>query len=425
MVLAFNKITTKIFFFPCECQLKKYDVIIIGAGPAGCSCANLLALNGKSVLVIEKSTFPRFTLGESLLAQSISFFEEAGLEEVFNQYEFKFKNGALFLRGDEYKAIEFQDMHLKGEKFTTFQVRRDVFDHEIVKICEKNGVEFLFNTSVLDIVDTEDQSLVKVEKDSNIESYLCNFIGDASGFARVLSKIKGHTVHHIKNFRVSAFNHIVTKEELKFDNNKILITIDDKIVGKWFWLIPLGENRYSIGVTVNNNDLPADYNKKLLLVNSINDNPFFKNLLSDFEFVFNHQAIENYTTSSEVMYGDKFVLIGNSKEFIDPVFSSGVTVGLKSGVTASKLILKKLNGETVDWDAEYLKPQNKAIEIFRAFIDSWYEGKLQHIFYSTSVDKQIYSMMVSVLAGYVWDETNIFHQKNPKKLLDSIYEYTI
>lgn len=404
---------------------KKYDVIIIGAGPAGCATANLLAIEGKKVLVIEKSIFPRFTLGESLLPQSMEFFKKCGLEDVFKLNCFRFKNGAQFLKNSKFRNIEFKDSHLKNVDYTTFQVRRDIFDKELTTICEKNGVTFLFGAEVVEILehDSQNETEIVLNNDSKKESYYCDFLGDASGFARVVSKIKGHSVTYLKDYKVSAFNHIITDKEVAYDNNKILIAIDRDITGKWFWVIPLGENRYSFGVTVKLSDVRIIDNKETLLINSLEDNPYLKEVLGDFKFLFNHNLVENYTAFSEKMYGDRFVLIGNSKEFIDPVFSSGVTIGLKSGYTVANLILKKLRNEYVDWEKDYIEPQKKSIEIFRAFIDSWYEGKLQEIFYSEEIDQNLYQMIVSVLAGYVWDESNVFYNKDPHKIIDSLYRY--
>jgi flavin-dependent dehydrogenase len=100
------------------------------------------------------------------------------------------------------------------------------------------------------------------------------------------------------------------------------------------------------------------------------------------------------------------VLTGNVTEFLDPIFSSGVTLATVSSQTAAKIVIRKLQGEDVDWEEEYMKPTMQGVNAFRSYVNAWYEGTLDTIFFADSQDPLVKSQICSVLAGYVWDLKN-------------------
>jgi flavin-dependent dehydrogenase len=110
------------------------------------------------------------------------------------------------------------------------------------------------------------------------------------------------------------------------------------------------------------------------------------------------------------------VLTGNVTEFLDPVFSSGVTLATVSSQMAGKLVIEKLKGRKIDWEAEYVRPMMQGVDTFRAYVMAWYEGTLDTIFFADDQDERIKSQICSVLAGYVWDLSNPY-VKDPKNEL--------
>ena len=100
------------------------------------------------------------------------------------------------------------------------------------------------------------------------------------------------------------------------------------------------------------------------------------------------------------------MLTGIVTEFLDPIFSSGVTLATVSSQKAAHLVIRTLNGEKVDWDTEYTDYMMQGINVFRSYVMAWYEGTLDTIFFSEQQNAKIKSMICSVLAGYVWDTTN-------------------
>ena len=130
-------------------------------------------------------------------------------------------------------------------------------------------------------------------------------------------------------------------------------------------------------------------------------------------------SIKNYSKAVKQLYGKGYALTGNSAEFLDPVFSSGVTFATESGLKAAKLITKELNGEKVDWENDYTGYIMKGVDVFRTYVSEWYTGNLQKIFFHRPENPIIKEQICAVLAGYVWDETNPF-VKNHNRLVKTV-----
>lgn len=138
---------------------------------------------------------------------------------------------------------------------------------------------------------------------------------------------------------------------------------------------------------------------------------FLKDRFKNQEMVLSPRSIEGYAITSTTFYGKGFVTVGNATEFLDPIFSSGVTFAMESGLTAAKLVSKKLKGQTVDFQTEYVDHMMQGINTFRSYVSSWYDGDLHEIFFSKNQDPGIKRQICSVLAGYVWDLENPFVKK--------------
>jgi flavin-dependent dehydrogenase len=132
--------------------------------------------------------------------------------------------------------------------------------------------------------------------------------------------------------------------------------------------------------------------------------------------IFEPRTIEGYAISTKQLYGDGFALCGNATEFLDPIFSSGVTFAMESGNKAGKLAGKFLRGEKVDWQTEYTDYMMQGVNTFRSYVAAWYNGDLHDIFFSENPDPVIKKQICSVLAGYVWDLNNPFVKKHDRVL---------
>src|SRR5690606_35696040 len=119
--------------------------------------------------------------------------------------------------------------------------------------------------------------------------------------------------------------------------------------------------------------------------------------------------------------GEGYALTGNSTEFLDPVFSSGVCFATESGILAAKLALRQINGEKVDWQKEYAEYMQYGIDVFTTYVKEWYTGNLQELFFHRPENPDVKRKICAVLAGYVWDKDNPFVTKHQNIIKNMAY----
>ena len=122
--------------------------------------------------------------------------------------------------------------------------------------------------------------------------------------------------------------------------------------------------------------------------------------------------------------GENFALLGNAGEFLDPVFSSGVTIAMHSASLVAPLVAKQIRGEKVNWEEEFSQPLYTGIETFKHFVTSWYDTSLQQVIFFGKEDNNVKQMICSILAGYAWDNNNpyVSNTKRRLKVLSEICE---
>ena len=414
--------------------LQETDVIIIGAGPSGSSAAALLRHKGYAVTVIEKQYFPRFSIGESLLPQCMVFLEEAGLLDTVREHVesrgFQFKNGAAFLCGQKRSHYNFTEKFTDGPG-TTWQVRRADFDHLLAQQAQQYGADIRFGHEVIAVDVESDQPILTVLDEAQQQYQIqAKFLLDASGFGRILPKFLD--LESPSNFPVrrALFTHIEDGigNQSDFDREKILVTVHEKDPRAWYWLIPFADGRASFGVVAEQDffdhyqlEDSAENEPEALLKRILADEQSLSQILQQAKFDTPVRTLVGYSANVKHLAGRNYALLGNAGEFLDPVFSSGVTIALKSSSLAVPLLDRVLQGENVDWMQEYEIPLRKGIQVFRAYVESWYEGDFQDVVFSNSQNESIRRMVSSLLAGYAWDETNPIH-KNAKRRLSTLAE---
>jgi flavin-dependent dehydrogenase len=222
---------------------------VIGAGPAGALAAAILAGRGRHVCVVERAHFPRFSIGESLLAQSIVYLEEAGLLADVVAHGFQFKDGAAFHKDGVTTSIYFPDKSAPGPS-TTFQVMRADFDHILATGAAKKGAELRFGEEVIAFESDENRAVATLRDENGRTTRLqARFVLDASGFGRTLSRLCQLETPSDFPVRRAVFGQVVDGiVEPGFDRNKILVSINPSRPEIWYWLIPLKDGISSIGV---------------------------------------------------------------------------------------------------------------------------------------------------------------------------------
>ncbi|WP_199770436.1 NAD(P)/FAD-dependent oxidoreductase [Helicobacter aurati] len=406
--------------------MKEIDVLIIGAGPSGAIASALLHKQGNlKILVVEKEHFPRFVIGESLLPVCMEILEEAGFLKAVKQYGFQFKNGAAFSFKDKYRYFNFCDKSAAGYG-TTFQVQRADFDELLINEAIKQGILVLFGTSVQQIIFPENTEGKGIHDDyvqvqlSNKQTIKTKFILDASGYGRVIARLLNLETPSNLSTRKAYFTHIQDNiTEPLYDRNKILITTHPENHEIWSWLIPFSNGRCSIGVVGSPQLLDKDnhtFTAEKILKKYIYHAPLLKRLLSRATWDMPVQNISAYSKNIKRFYGERFIILGNAGEFLDPVFSSGVAIAMYSARLASALTIKIFNNEIINLEKEYTKPLMLGINTFRAYIQSWYDGSLQRIIYTQNENYEVKRQMGSILAGYVWDINNPYITKSQSSL---------
>lgn len=400
-----------------------YDVAIIGAGPAGTVAAANLARRGYRVAVLEREIFPRFSIGESLLPQCMAFLEEAGMLEALAAAHFQPKTGAAFLKDSRWADFDFFDKFTPGHA-TTYQVQRARFDKILADEAEAVGAEVHYGQEIIAVEMTNDGTVLTYTGDDGTARELrALFCLDASGFGRVLPRLLGLDRPSELPVRESIFTHVVDRiDDATFDRDKILITIHQDHPRTWFWLIPFSDGTSSLGVVGEQGffDRYGDDDGAILRA-VVAEVGALQSLLRRSEY---HQPvghITGYSTNVSALHGRNFALLGNAGEFLDPVFSSGVTIALKSASLATEVLNRQLSGQPVDWQRDYAAPLSRGVETFRQFVAAWYDGSLHDIIFATNVDPNVRRMICAVLAGYAWDETNPFVAR-PKRRLPVLAE---
>lgn len=395
------------------------DVLVIGAGPSGAIASALLHRQGHQVLVLEKEQFPRFSIGESLLPQCMSYVAEAGMLEAVERYGFQFKNGAAFARDGAYTDFDFHKKFSEGPS-TTFQVERATFDKLLADQAAAMGVDIRYRHTITGIDLSGEVATVSFTDAKGVPGTVTSkFVLDASGFGRVLPRLLDLESPSDFPVRKAIFTHIDDHMDgNEFDRNKILITVHPEEKDIWYWTIPFSNGKCSLGIVARTEQIdarPADSVQEQVK-RLVDEAPELKHLLRNAEYNYPARAITGYSAKVKTLVGDKFALLGNAGEFLDPVFSSGVTIAMRSASMAGQLLHRQLQGETVNWQKQYAEPLKKGVETFRVFVQAWYDGRFQDIIFYEDKQDTVHEMICAILAGYAWDEKNPYVAEPGRRL---------
>ncbi|WP_426233093.1 NAD(P)/FAD-dependent oxidoreductase [Pseudomonas sp. TWP3-2] len=399
-------------------EMESRQVVIIGAGPSGAIAAALLKRRGHDVLVIERQHFPRFSIGESLLSHCLDFVEEAGMLEAVNAAGFQRKNGAAFAWGERYSAFDFGDTFSDG-KPTTFQVQRADFDKLLADQAELQGVEIRYGETIVSVDFQRPKPQLNVQREDGSEYLVeADFVLDASGYGRVLSRLLDLEAPSDFPVRQAVFTHVEDHiDPAIFDREKILITTHPEHRDIWFWSIPFSNGRCSIGVVAaaehfNGRDQDLD----ACLRGFIAETPSLAKVLENAVWDTPARTLGGYAANVKTLHGPGFALLGNAAEFLDPVFSSGVTIAMRSASMAASVLNRQLQGETVDWHSEFAAPLKRGVDTFRCYVEGWYAGTFQDVIFHEQAAPEIRRMICSILAGYAWDERNPYVSEARRRL---------
>lgn len=401
----------------------KTEVLIIGAGPAGSVAGAMLARAGRKVVCLEGGVFPRFQIGESLLPRCNDILDEAGLLDAVRARNFMPKPAALFLDGDRRERFSFAEM-FPGQRPAAMQVPRGEFDQTLATEARRLGVDLRFQQRV-ESVDLEGAR--RTARVTDVESgqtwdIEADFVLDCSGYGRVLPKLLKLEKDPQLGPRCAIYAHF--EGDLRPEGaaeGDIWIVIHR--LGLWCWIIPFSNGRTSVGMVGERTLIDAaGTNDRDRLKALLEADPNTARRFARAQPVMGTGRLEGWSAAVTAFHGPGWALTGNASEFLDPIFSSGVTLALESAHRAAKLVHRQLDGHAVDWDADYAQVMARAVGVFRVFVTTWYSGALKHVLLHAGKDDKVKRAITAVLGGYVLDERNPF-VRNPEGMVGAAVRF--
>jgi len=380
-----------------------YDVAIIGGGPAGSTTAALLARAGRRVVLFEREKFPRFHIGESLLPFSMKAFTRLGLHEKFLNAGFMKKYGGE-IRGacsDTGTKFYFKDGY-RSQTDHSYQVTRADFDKVLLDHAAESGAEVHEETAVEAVEFSNDGVDLSVKSKESSDAIRARYVVDASGRTSVLGRqfqIK-KTYQHLQKLSIFAHYDGVWRPEGIDGTLTVLI----RSVDRWFWLIPLTDERTSVGVvldseTFRESKLSADD----FLEQALSEQPTITKRMTNAGRASQVYVEADFSYRSNRLHGDRWLLTGDAAGFIDPIFSSGVFLAVFSG----ELCADALN-EALDHPrrAKRLFPGfersvNRAMDVYLRFVNAWYTKEFIEVFLAPRSVLGLAPAINAVLGGNV------------------------
>ena len=355
-----------------------WDVIVIGAGPAGSTTAALLAEQGHSVLVLEKEKFPRYHVGESLMPFCWYTLDRLGLVSRMDEIGFQKKHSVQFASEEGKVSSPFYFFEHKNHPSSiTWQVERADFDQMLIEKAVSNGATFVDESKVLSTTYDEDRARVTglvAKHKGTLRGFHCKQIVDASGRDCFYSGKSKWRQRDPNLNKVAIWTYYKGgKRNCGIDEGSTTIAaLPNK---GWFWHIPQQGDRVSLGIVAERDYLFSDIqDPKKILEREIENNAWVKDSLSTAEQIGQTWATGDYSYRATHCATPGMVLVGDAFAFLDPVFSSGVFLALKSAELAADSIHTHLTTSKSETECftEYGKSLCDAIERMRKIVYAFY-----------------------------------------------------
>ena len=319
------------------------DVLIIGGGPAGSSSAAVLAEYGHDVVVLEREKFPRYHIGESLLPFTYEPLKRIGMIDKMRQTGFVKKYSVVFVspNGKASEPFYFFNRYDRDSVAQTWQVLRSEFDQMLLDNAREKGAQVREETRVSELIKEEGRvaGAIAVDKDGNTTEYRAKMTLDCTGKEAFTANKNGWRIKdpYLNKIAVWTYYKGSKRGEDVDEGATTVAYIPDK---GWFWHIPQHDDMVSVGVVAEGKYLTRDgvRDPKEIFEREIEENQWVKDHLAEGESNGEYRVISEYSHHARHCAAPGLLLVGDAFAFLDPVFSSGVMLALKSGTMAGEAV---------------------------------------------------------------------------------------
>ncbi len=375
-----------------------HDVVVLGGGPAGSTTATLLASQGLDCVVLEKDHFPRFHIGESLLPATVRIFDRLGVHDQIRD-AFIRKPGGKWLYGEKEVPGDFarSDGHATFKDYPySYLVERSIFDKILIDRSIDAGADVRFGTEVVDVLSDDHGSNggqrikgVRCRSEDGAEYDLqARLVVDATGLRSFIpSKLRLRKLTEPHRMGIYAqYAARPTRDDVK----------DGWFIGQmfydgWTWLLRLPEDRFSVGVVLTVERFrQSGLAPTELLERMVNENPLLnEGMTNKRERISDVMVTGNMGNSSDSLAGEGWVAVGDSAYFIDPCYSSGVHLAMKSAEMVSDLVASRPADEVITASLfdQYQKDMRQHEKSVQRMVDTFYIASR-----NTSVQKMVTTM---------------------------------
>jgi flavin-dependent dehydrogenase len=380
-----------------------FDFAIAGGGPAGCAAAIGLASRGHRVVVLERDRFPRFHIGESLLATANEAFTELGLDEKIRAARFPEKWGAQLLTHDgrSGRPVDFSTSR-EIARPQTFQVCRQIFDQILLDRARETGVQVSEEHRIEGIDFDAAGVTVRYAAPAGSGTLRARAMVDATGRAGLLARRFALRVDEPLLANIAIYSHYsgVPRPQGRTAGDIRIIARHD---AGWFWLIPIDETLTSVGVV-----LPKSLYARLekgdperMLAALMADTPAAAELMAGARREWPVRVEKDFSYRAERYAGDRWLLAGDAGSFLDPVFSTGVSIALESGIEAARELDRAARGGDFSEArfAAFDRRQRRRFEVYRRFAVAFYTPWFRDLFFQPGPPPAIFRAVVTVLGG--------------------------
>jgi flavin-dependent dehydrogenase len=362
-------------------------VIIIGGGPAGSTAATLLAQQGVKVTLFERDHFPRFHIGESLIPETFWVLERIGMIEKLRGSRFVKKYSVQFIteRGKLSEPFYFWD-NKPHESSQTWQVTRADFDKMLLDNAREKGVDVQEGVRVLEVLfDAERAVGVKIQEENGTQHDVhADVVVDASGQSSMIMSRLGLREWDpvLKKAALWTYWRGAERGAGKDEGATLVIQVKDK--QGWFWYIPQHDDIMSVGVVASYDYLFKNRSGKdheTIYFEEVDRCPGVKSRIANATRADEFRAAKEYTYRSRRAAGDGWVLVGDAFGFLDPLYSSGVLLALKSASLAADAVAEGLaKGDTSaaqlgKWEHDFTRGMDRMRRLVCEFYDGFSFGR--------------------------------------------------